>query len=87
MLVDDESLIVEVARAALESNGYRVTAAGGGAEAVAYYQHHGESVDAVLLDMMMPGIDGYATMDALRAINPNIRIIASSGLRRCWRSI
>jgi CheY-like chemotaxis protein len=82
LLVDDEPLIVEVARVTLETNGYRVTVAGGGAEAVAYYQRHGETVDAVVLDMMMPGMDGFATMDALRAIKPNVRITASSGLSR-----
>jgi CheY-like chemotaxis protein/two-component sensor histidine kinase len=82
MLVDDEPLIVETARAALESGGYRVASAGGGAEAVAYYQHNYASVDAVLLDVMMPGLDGFATKDDLRAINPKVRIIASSGLRR-----
>ncbi len=82
MVVDDEPLIVETARATLEAGGYQVASASCGAEAVAYYQLHRESVDAVLLDAMMPGMDGAATKDALRAINPTVRIIASSGLRR-----
>jgi CheY-like chemotaxis protein len=82
LLVDDEPLILETTRAALEAGGYRVALAGGGAEAIAYYQHHSESVDAFLLDMMMPGMDGLATKDGLRAINPQVPIIASSGLRR-----
>ncbi len=82
LLVDDEPLIAETARAALEAAGYRVTSAGGGAEAIAVYQHNAVSVDAVLLDMMMPSIDGFATKDGLRAINPHVPIIASSGLRR-----
>ena len=82
LLVDDEPMILETARVALEASGYRVTTAGGGAEAVAYYQHHVASVDAVLLDTTMPGMDGVATQDRLRAIDPQVPIIVSSGVRR-----
>ncbi|MEO8494629.1 MAG: CHASE3 domain-containing protein [Planctomycetota bacterium] len=82
LLADDEPLILETARATLEAVGYRVASAKSGAEALAVYQHQSDSIDLVLLDMMMPGMDGFAAKDALRAINPRVRIIASSGLRR-----
>ena len=82
LLADDEPLIVETARATLEASGYRVATAGDGAQAVAYYRENFQSVDVVLLDVMMPGMDGFDTRDALRAVHPHVRIIASSGLRR-----
>ncbi len=71
LLVDDEPLILEMARNTLEASGYRVTAAGGGAEAIAVYQHNSENIDLVLLDMMMPGMDGFATKDGLRDRSPS----------------
>ena len=82
LLVDDEPLIVETARVTLEANGYRVATAHGGAEAIAYYQQHTDLVDAAVIDLMMPVMDGFATIDALRKINPRLPIIASSGVRR-----
>ncbi len=82
LLVDDEPLIVETARAALEASGYRVTTAAAAPKRLPTISSNSESVDAVLLDMMMPGMDGFATKDGLRAINPHVPIIASSGLRR-----
>ncbi len=83
LLVDDEPLILETARTTLEAGGYRVTCASSGAGAVAMYQQRSsDSIDLVVLDMMMPGMDGFATKNSLQAINPRIRILASSGLRR-----
>ena len=83
LLVDDEPLIARNGPGSLGSR--RLPCHVGWwrrAEAIAFYQHNPESVDAVLLDMMMPGMDGFATKDGLRAINPHVPIIASSGLRR-----
>lgn len=82
LLVDDEPLIVETTRATLEAAGYQVNTAAGGAEAVAVYREKADTIDLVILDMMMPGIDGFATKDRLRDINPSVRVIASSGFRR-----
>ncbi|QDS85886.1 Blue-light-activated protein [Rosistilla ulvae] len=82
LIVDDESLIVETSCETLQSNRYRTVAARSGAEAVAVFQNRGDEIDCVLLDMMMPGMDGLDTKDALRELNPNVRVIASSGLRR-----
>ena len=83
LLVDDEIVILEAARATLEANGYRVFTATGGAEAIARLQHDESGVvDLVLVDVMMPGLDGVQTRDGIRAFNQDIPIIASSGLRR-----
>lgn len=82
LVVDDEALIVETAREALEFAGYRVLTASGGADGVATFQRRADEIDLVLLDMMMPGMDGIEVKNELRAIKADLRIIASSGLRR-----
>jgi signal transduction histidine kinase/ActR/RegA family two-component response regulator len=82
LLVDDEPMILEVARATLESSGYRVETATSGEQAIAKLQQNGGMVDAVLLDMMMPGLDGIQTRQGIREINHDVPIIISSGLRR-----
>jgi PAS domain S-box-containing protein len=80
LIVDDEAPILEVARKTLEENGYEVLTAGDGAEALALYAEHKKMVDAVLIDMIMPYLDGAATIRALRKLDPDVKIIASSGL-------
>jgi CheY-like chemotaxis protein len=80
LIVDDEAPILEVARKTLEENGYKVLTAGDGAEALALYAEHKKMVDAVLIDMIMPYLDGAATIRALRKLDPDVKIIASSGL-------
>ena len=79
LLVDDEVLILEMARATLEAYGYRVLTAAGGAKALATYQQHRDEVQVVVLDMMMPEMDGPATMKALRSMDPQVCVVASSG--------
>lgn len=85
LLVDDEPLILETARVALRDGGYRVIAAADGRNAIELYQRHLGEIRVVLLDMMMPGMDGEATMLSLEDLDPNVRIIASSGLRVAGR--
>jgi hypothetical protein len=79
LVVDDEASVREITRTTLETFGYRVLAASEGAEAVALYVSHQDEVAAVLTDMMMPLMDGSATIRALMRINPRVTIIASSG--------
>ena len=79
LVVDDEQSIRDVARRTLERFGYRVMTAEHGAEAVALYAQHGSEIDAVICDMAMPVMDGPATIVAIKAINPRVRLIASSG--------
>jgi PAS domain S-box-containing protein len=80
LVVDDEDAIRQVTRRALEANGYRVLVAANGALAVALFAQHIGRVDLVLTDMMMPVMDGPATILALRQIRPNVRIIGASGI-------
>ncbi len=84
LVIDDEEPILLMARATLESHGYRSMTAARGAEGIELYRRSGE-VRAVLLDMMMPGLDGPATMRAILEINPKARIIAASGLKAAGR--
>jgi CheY-like chemotaxis protein len=85
LVVDDELSIRDTTKAALEVNGYRVLTARDGSEGLALYREHGAEIRAVLLDMVMPVLDGPATMDALRQLDPQVRIIATSGLRTLGR--
>ena len=80
LVADDEPGIRTIAQGTLERFGYRVLLASNGAEAVALYAQHAAEVSVVLTDMAMPIMDGPATILALKAINPDVKIIASSGL-------
>ncbi len=80
LIVDDEEAIRLVARRTLEHFGYRVVLASNGAEAVAVYAQHRGEIAVVLTDMAMPVMDGAATIVALRRLDPQALVIASSGL-------
>jgi two-component system, cell cycle sensor histidine kinase and response regulator CckA len=80
LVVDDEAPIREMTRSALEAFGYRVLTAGNGAEAVHRYATHKDDVQLVLTDMMMPVMDGPTMIRALRNMNPQVRVVGSSGL-------
>jgi len=80
LVVDDEAAIRQVTRQTLEAYGYRVMLASNGAEAVALYAQNIQGIALVLTDMMMPVMDGPATIQALRQINPQVRLIGASGI-------
>jgi PAS domain S-box-containing protein len=80
LVVDDEESIREIAQRTLEAFGYRVLLASDGAEAVTLYAGRREEIAVVLTDMMMPVMDGAATIRALLEINPGARVIAASGI-------
>lgn len=79
LLVDDEHMIVEVNQALLKRLGYQVIAAKCGEEAVEVVHRLGQGVDLVILDMIMPGMDGGKTFDCIREISPEMPILLSSG--------
>jgi len=79
LVVDDEATVLAVSRELLESLGYRIYVAGSGQEAIAVYLEKKEEIELVILDMIMPGISGGETYDRLRAINPEVRVLLSSG--------
>ncbi|HEU4932362.1 MAG TPA: PAS domain S-box protein [Pyrinomonadaceae bacterium] len=80
LVVDDEESIREITRGTLETFGYRVLTASDGTEALALYADKKNEIAAVLTDMVMPFMDGPATIRALQRMNPKVRIIAASGL-------
>jgi len=86
LVVDDEAGIRDIAKTTLETFGYRVLTAEDGTEAVAIYASRLGEVQAVLTDMMMPFMDGAATIRALQKLDPQVRIIASTGLSDGLRS-
>jgi PAS domain S-box-containing protein len=80
LLVDDETSILTITRQTLEAFGYKVWTAQHGAQAVAIYALHRDVIAVVVTDMMMPIMDGTATIAALRQMKPSVKIIAASGL-------
>ncbi|WP_049756616.1 PAS domain S-box protein [Chloroherpeton thalassium] len=80
LVVDDEKEIRDVTAKILSANGYTPFCASDGSQAVAIYVEHKESINAVILDMMMPVMDGFATIRALKNIDPNVKILCVSGL-------
>jgi PAS domain S-box-containing protein len=79
LIVDDEPAVLGMAKKALERFGYSVVTATNGAEGVALFQEHGGEFAAVLLDMTMPVMSGDETFRRLRAIQPDVCVILSSG--------
>lgn len=80
LVVDDEDGIRQMARRTLERHGYRVTLASNGAEAVEIFRRHPGDIGVVVTDMSMPVMDGPTTIGHLRELDPDVRIVASSGL-------
>jgi len=81
LIVDDELSVLQISKEILESLSYCVMTAADGAEATALFASSEKgSIDLVITDMNMPLMDGSSTIRALRRLDPNIKIIVSSGL-------
>ena len=79
LVIDDEAAIRDLTRRTLEAHGYGVLLACDGAEGVALFAQHRDRVSLVITDLVMPIMDGPATICALRRIQPRLPIIAASG--------
>ncbi len=79
LLVDDEQMILDVGQAMLQKLGYRVLIARGGAEAVEMIQAAGEGIDLVILDLIMPGMDGGQVFNHIHTHWPQLPVLLSSG--------
>jgi CheY-like chemotaxis protein len=79
LLVDDETEIAELASAMLTDEGYQVILARDGFEALRIYQQIGKQIGLVILDFFLPVMDGDAVFDELRALNPDVAVVLSSG--------
>jgi two-component system, cell cycle sensor histidine kinase and response regulator CckA len=80
LVVDDEPLIQQVTQTSLESSNYRVLLASTGIEAIAVYAEYQHEIAVVLMDMMMPAMDGVTAIRMLQKLNPDLKVIATSGL-------
>ncbi len=79
LLVDDEELIIEAGEQMLKSMGYDVLPAKGGREAVDLFQQNRDTIDMVLLDMIMPDMGGGEAYDRMKDIKPDLKVLLSSG--------
>jgi CheY-like chemotaxis protein len=79
LLVDDEQMILEVGSQLLEAMGYRVVTAKDGKEAIDVYRARKDDIDLLILDMIMPEMNGGDVYDKIKKINPNIKVLLASG--------
>jgi len=79
LLVDDEQIILDVGRQMLEKMGYTVLTADSGAAAINVFKRKKDSIKLVILDMIMPNMNGGETYDRLMQINPGLKVLLSSG--------
>jgi PAS domain S-box-containing protein len=80
LIVDDEPLIQQVTKTSLEERNYRTLLASDGIEAIALYAQHQHEICAVLMDIMMPSMDGLTAIRTLQKMNSQVKVIATSGL-------
>ena len=85
LLVDDEASVIDALRMTLEGLGYKVVAAQDGSEALALYSNHREAIDVVIVDIAMPLVDGPEFCRALKKMDPDAKIIVSSGQQQTER--
>ena len=79
LLVDDEVMVLGVGVEVLRELGYTVLEAQGGGQAVELYNEKRDAIDLVILDMIMPDMGGGETYDMMREINPEVKVLLSSG--------
>jgi CheY-like chemotaxis protein len=79
LFADDESFIRELGAMVLRQHGFEVLLAEDGAQAVDLYRREGQRIDVVILDLSMPNITGEESLRQIAAINPDVRVLLSSG--------
>jgi CheY-like chemotaxis protein len=80
LIVDDEPFIRQMSETFLKSCGYKVLTAKNGTEAIALFADRKDEVSAVLMDMMMPSLDGKSAIAELKKIDLQVKILVTSGL-------
>ncbi|BAZ50892.1 multi-sensor hybrid histidine kinase [Nostoc sp. NIES-4103] len=80
LVVEDEPSIQDITKTSLETHQYQTLIAGDGIEAIALYAKHADEISAVLIDLMLPSLDGLTAIRTLKKINPEVKIVATSGL-------
>ena len=79
LLVDDEDMIIDVGQEILKTLGYEALIARSGKRAIELYEKKQGKIDIVILDMIMPEMGGGVTYDRMREINPDVKVLLSSG--------
>ena len=79
LFVDDEDMVIDVGEEILKRLGYKVLPAGSGKKAIDIYKANKDKIDLVILDMIMPDMGGGETCDRIKEINPDIKVLLSSG--------
>jgi two-component system cell cycle sensor histidine kinase/response regulator CckA len=79
LLVDDEDIVLDVGEQMLKTLGYKLSLAKSGREAIELYNKNRDTIDMVLLDMIMPDMGGGEAYDRMKEINPDIKVLLSSG--------
>jgi CheY-like chemotaxis protein len=79
LLVDDETSVLEIDSSLLNKANYKVITASNGNEALNLYEEHRAEIRLVILDLLMPGMSGKQCLEALRKVDPNVRILIASG--------
>jgi len=79
LFIDDEEIVRDACKHMLEAIGYRVLTAGNGKEALEIYREYSSRIDIILLDMIMPGMNGSEVYDRITGINPDAKIILATG--------
>ena len=80
LVVDDDAAIREITCSILDTHGYRAITACNGADAIAIYKENRDKISAILMDMIMPIMDGIESIQVLIKDYPAVKIIAVSGL-------
>ena len=80
LIVDDELGVQDITRASLETHNYKTLVANDGIEAIILYAKYTEKISVVLMDMMLPSLDSLTAICTLQKINPEVKIIATSGV-------
>ena len=79
LLIEDEDNVREIVTYLLEALGFSVTACASGQDGVGAYREEWQSIDLIMLDLLMPVMDGEETFRQLKAINPDLVVLISSG--------
>ena len=79
LLVDDDEIVIEVGGKMLQHMGYEVLKARDGQEALAVFDKYHDRVDAIILDMRLPGMNGATVFEQLRKINSHTKVLLASG--------
>jgi DNA-binding response OmpR family regulator len=86
LLVEDEEMIIDVCDELLKDLGYKVLVARSGQEALNLYKDYQDVIDLIVLDMVMPKMSGKETYAHLKEINPEVKVLLSSGYSRDERA-